>query len=101
MAKRRRTDAAALLILTCWITMVRAQTQAPTQSRTYVAYVGSYDAGTVYNLNDMVSSGESFYILASAGECRERASDERLRLGTDEYRAGHSRTSGATGRGRR
>ncbi len=62
MAKRRRTDAAALLILTCWITMVRAQTQAPTQSRTYVAYVGSYDAGTVYNLNDMVSSGESFYI---------------------------------------
>ena len=36
------------------------------QTRTFVAYVGSYDAGTVYNLNDMVSSGEKFYISLEA-----------------------------------
>jgi hypothetical protein len=35
---------------------------ASAQTRTYVAYLGSYSAGTVYNLNDMVSLGNDFYI---------------------------------------
>ncbi|HEX9197998.1 MAG TPA: hypothetical protein VF865_00435 [Acidobacteriaceae bacterium] len=32
------------------------------QTRTLVSYAGSYSAGTVYNLNDMVSCGSQFYI---------------------------------------
>jgi hypothetical protein len=36
------------------------------QTRTFVAYVGSYDAATAYNLNDIVSVGEDFYISLTA-----------------------------------
>jgi hypothetical protein len=36
------------------------------QTRTFVAYVGTYNAATVYNLNDMVSLGEKFYISLEA-----------------------------------
>lgn len=32
------------------------------QTRTFVAYMGSYAAGTVYNVNDMVSMDGEFYI---------------------------------------
>lgn len=35
---------------------------ANAQVRTFVSYTGSYSAGTIYNLNDMVSSAGQFYI---------------------------------------
>ncbi len=40
--------------------------EARAQARTFVAYMGSYDASTVYNLNDMVSTGGSFYVSLTA-----------------------------------
>src|SRR6266702_2911432 len=39
-----------------------AAARAAAQTRTLVSYAGSYSAGTVYNLNDMVSCGNQFYI---------------------------------------
>jgi hypothetical protein len=36
--------------------------QAAPQTRTYVAYMGSYSATTVYNLNDLVSVGSDTYV---------------------------------------
>ena len=56
---RRIGTFCVLLVLACGAA-VRAQT------RTFVAYVGNYDAGTVYHLNDMVSVGENFYISLQA-----------------------------------
>jgi hypothetical protein len=35
---------------------------ASAQTRTFVAYMGSYSSGTVFNVNDMVSVGSDFYI---------------------------------------
>ena len=57
---RRWTMVAGLALALACGAGVRAQ------SRTFVAYVGSYDAGTVYNLNDMVSSETKFYISLAA-----------------------------------
>lgn len=39
---------------------------AISQTRTFVAYVGSYSARTNYNLNDLVSLGGEFYISLTA-----------------------------------
>lgn len=36
------------------------------QTRTFVAYVGSYSAATIYSVNDMVSLGSDFYISLAA-----------------------------------
>jgi len=53
----RRLTIAFSLLLAFGLTF-----SAVAQTRTYVAYVGSYSGTVAYNLNDMVSSGSEFYI---------------------------------------
>jgi hypothetical protein len=62
MTRRIAICFGVLLVLVCG-------PPAKAQARTFVAYLGNYDAGTVYHLNDIISVGESFYIsLLAANE---------------------------------
>jgi len=55
----RRLALSITLLLTLALTN---SLPARAQTRTFVAYMGSYSAETVYNVNDMVSLGSDFYI---------------------------------------
>ncbi|HUD23734.1 MAG TPA: DUF2961 domain-containing protein [Acidobacteriaceae bacterium] len=56
-----------MLSITLLLSLALTHAQpACAQTRTYVAYMGSYSAGTVYSLNDMVSLGSDFYISLMA-----------------------------------
>ncbi len=46
----------------CGVAIGLGAVQAAGQTRTFVAYAGSYSADTIYSVNDMVSVGSDFYI---------------------------------------
>jgi hypothetical protein len=73
---------------------------ARAQTRTFVAYAGSYSAGTVYNLNDMVSLGNDFYISLVADNVDNAPATNASRwmlVGAGGGVAGATGATGATG----
>lgn len=69
------------------------------QTRTLVAYVGSYSADTIYNLNDMISQSGDFYISLAAnnrGNPPVSSTSEWVVVGASSAK-GAVGTTGATG----
>lgn len=70
------------------------------QTRTLVAFTGSYSADTIYSLNDMVSQGVDFYIsLAANNRGNTPASNavEWARMGSGVGNTGAIGAAGSTG----
>ncbi len=70
------------------------------QTRTFVAYVGSYSAVTAYNLNDMVSVGNEFYISLTSnnlGNAPASNGSGWAQVGAGGGAVGAAGATGATG----
>ena len=81
--------------LAAWAGLVAALTWASAgmaQTRTFVAYAGVYSAATAYNLNDMVSVGDGFYISLAAGNVGNAPASSAA-----QWAAVSSGTAGAAG----
>ena len=73
---------------------------AGAQTRTFVAYEGSYSAGTVYNVNDMVSMGNDFFISLVADNTNNpppASTSQWALVGAGSGVAGAAGPMGATG----
>lgn len=84
----------AIVTLACGLGAAGAQT------RTMVAYAGTYAADSVYSLNDMVSVGSDFYLSLAAnnkGNTPGASAAEWALMGPGSGAVGGSGATGATG----
>jgi len=88
---RRFAISLSLLLALCLAAPAVAQT------RTFVAYVGSYSSGTAYNLNDTVSSGSQFYISLVANNLNNSPASSASRWALISSGAGGVGATGAAG----
>ena len=70
---------------------------AAAQTRTLIAYVGSYSSGTVYNLNDMVSAGAEFYISLAANNVNNEPASNAAQWALVSAGIGPAGSTGANG----
>ena len=81
-----------------WVGLVAAlawATAGTAQTRTYVAYAGVYSATTAYNVNDMVSLGDAFYISLAADNLNHAPASSAARWAA--VSSGTAGTAGAMG----